>query len=192
MPTKREYIENKINSDLSNGRKMYNYLVNFVSRMGLRDAEDIIQEAYIRILTSSESYKRPFNNLSFFEDSDLRKWTTTIAINKARDELRKRKRGKEICECSLEGSKDYSLLESITQTGSHYPEEDESTQIRKAIKNLKYSEKEVIDQFYFLKYSHRKMSEILGLPLGTIRFHLFSAKKNLRKMPLLQEIWENH
>ena len=61
--------------------ELYNYLLKFLSQPAL--AEDVFQETFLQVHLSAESFQA---------ERRFRPWLYTIAVNKARDLLRKQKR----------------------------------------------------------------------------------------------------
>jgi len=130
-------------------------------------AEDILQEAFLKI----------WNNVSTYETSKGRlfTWMLNICRNAAIDKMR----GK-IYKTSKKTSADETVL--IENPTKIYDDiKPETIGVREIVEKLKPEWKIIVDMIYFKGYTHQEVSEELNLPLGTVKTRLRSAILFLRE-----------
>lgn len=141
-----------------------------------QDAEDIVQDAYIKAFTSLES----LTNEDKFES-----WFNCIVANKCRDLLKKKKPelfskfetdDSDIAfEDTLE-NKDMSLLpESVTEN------EALRKLIMDCIEKLPDEQRVCVVMFYYDELSVKEIAQALRIPEGTVKSRLSKARKTLKK-----------
>jgi RNA polymerase sigma-70 factor (ECF subfamily) len=59
---------------------------------------------------------------------------------------------------------------------------DKSMLLRKSIEALSDEQRTIVDLVYFQELSVAEVSEVVGIPEGTVKTRLFSARKNLSKL----------
>lgn len=131
-------------------------------------AEDVLQEAFIKI----------WNNFKQYDDSKGRlfTWMVNITRNLTIDTLRSKgyKKQQKIFrdENSVSGLKDSaSGVEKFDTMG-----------LRKQVASLKPDQKVIIDLAYFSGYTQEEISKEMGIPLGTVKTRMRSAIIELKKM----------
>lgn len=151
---------------------LYAFLRNFLNRHDL--VEDVFQETFLQLYNSSDS---------FDTDRPLKPWLFTIAANKAKDALRKQMRtsATTIGTMSTE-DQDMSfddVLNTITSdTTMPYDkleEEETAVRVRRIIANMPESLREILILAYFNKFSYKQMSDVLSIPIGTVKSRLHTA-----------------
>ena len=129
------------------------------------DTDDFMQEVFLKVYT----------NLSRFRgDSAFSTWLTSIAYNTAVNAKNRRKEYLPISD--EENIEDKSLT----------PEKNEIRKltvlaVREAVKDLPEKFAICVELYFFYDNSHAEISEITGLPINTIKSHIFRAKKILRE-----------
>jgi len=154
------------------------------------DAEDSLQEAFMRLYRAIVSGQ-------FEERSKLSTYFYTIVYNTAVDHYKKIKAKRfSIISIDVEGdnyeegddlNKSYS--ESHHSTGSSYSdkatgENEVSKIIRNYITSLPEQYSVILTMFYINDLSHEEISNILKLPIGTVKNRIFRAKSKLREIIL--------
>ncbi len=131
-------------------------------------AEDILQEAFLKI----------WNNFKQYDDSKGRlfTWMVNITRNLTIDTLRSKgyKKQQKIFkdENSVSGLKDLSVgVDRFDTMG-----------LRKQVAALKPEQKLIIDLAYFGGYTQEEISKEMGIPLGTVKTRMRAAIIELRKM----------
>ena len=130
-------------------------------------AEDILQEAFIRIWNNFKQYDAGKGRLFT--------WMVNITRNLTIDTLR---------------SKGYKKQQKISQNESsvtNYQNKDNVTRfdgigLNKQLASLKPEYKNLIDLAYFAGYTQEEISKEMGIPLGTVKTRMRSAIMELRKM----------
>lgn len=150
-------------------------LLNFVFRfLGDRiEAEDIVQETFLRLFKNKHYYK---------EIAKFSTWIYTIAGNLAKTELRKRRR-RSLFSINhfMSTEKDYDI-----------PDEDSSPEkrtntiitdgvIQKAVNKLSPKFKEVIVLRDIQGFSYEEISDIVDIPLGTVKSRVNRARLKLQE-----------
>jgi len=157
-------------------RRYKDQLMNFVFRFlnDRSDAEDIVQETFLRVYKNKHAYKR----IAKFST-----WIYTISGNLAKTELRKRKR-RQIFSISNLGfeDKDYEVPD-LRRRG---PEDladgtfkDEL--IQEAIDSLPPKFKEVIILRDIQGFSYEEISQIVDVPIGTVKSRVNRGRLKLQQ-----------
>lgn len=139
---------------------MYNTCIRMVSNQ--YDAEDIIQESFVKA----------FNNLdSFRGESSFGSWLKRIVINLSITFLRKKKQ-------------DFLEIESI-QIPSNENEENlpqiDPKLVHESIKSLPEKARVVLNLYLLEGYRHKEIAEILKITESTSKSQYLRAKKLLRE-----------
>jgi RNA polymerase sigma-70 factor (ECF subfamily) len=150
---------------------LYTFLKQFLNRQDL--VEDVFQETFMQLFTSRES---------FDQSRPLRPWLFTIAANKAKDALRKWQRTSAVNIGTIADSQDISfdeMLNTITSDNTLPSKELEknetSLRIAHILAEIPENLREIIVLAYFNKFSYKQMSDILGIPIGTVKSRLHTA-----------------
>ncbi|MBQ8616492.1 MAG: RNA polymerase sigma factor [Clostridia bacterium] len=129
-----------------------------------QDVEDAVQDA----LTKAWEKQGALRNQGYFKF-----WLTKILVNQCKDILRTRRR------------MSYYPLEEETVTVEFSAEE---SSVSEAMSQLKPEQRIVISLFYMDGYTQQDIAEMLGCPVGTVKTRLHSARKQLKKILLVE--WE--
>ena len=150
-------------------------LMNFVYRFtsDSEQSEDIVQETLIKLYTHKHYYK----NIAKFST-----WIYTIAANYAKTELRKKKNRK-ITNLSQMSSdeKDYDLPSVQPDTDQLIESEYLEKRIQSAINTLPLHFKTVIVLRDVQELSYDEISNIVEVPLGTVKSRINRARLQLQK-----------
>lgn len=138
------------------------------------DAEDFVQEVFIKIYTHLNTFKGK---------SQFSTWLMRIAYTTAINSINRRKE-------YLPLSDEMIIADPLTNT----PEEVHlkkllKTAIKQAISELPEKYAICIDMYFSYDIPYSEISEITGLPLNTIKSHIFRAKKILKEK--LEELHAN-
>ncbi|MBP5588468.1 MAG: sigma-70 family RNA polymerase sigma factor [Treponema sp.] len=129
------------------------------------DTEDFVQEVFLKAYTKLDTFRG---------DSLFSTWLTRIAYNTAVNSVNRRDEYVQLSD------------ESILQDPSDTPEEVQIRKvtgqaIREAIKELPEQYAICLDMYFFYDVPHAEISSITGLPVNTIKSHIFRAKKILKE-----------
>lgn len=180
------YVETRLAKLSRNGdRRAFEELVDMykdkIYHLGYRmlghvnEAEDIVQETFLRVYTNLERYD---------ETQKFSTWIYRIATNLCIDRLRKRKPNYSL-DAEMpdsDGADWYSLLPSNRET----PEEEivlteTQEQIRKAIDALPKKYKSVVVLRYLHDMSLQEIGEVLKMPVTTVKTRVHRGREYLRK-----------
>lgn len=150
-------------------------LMNFAYRFVNDDeqAEDIVQDTLLKLYTHRHYYR----NIAKFST-----WIYTIAGNLAKTELRKRKRHK-VTNLSQMGreEREYELPSVEAESGQIVHEQYAEKQIQQAIQTLPLHFRTVIILRDIQELSYEEISNIVDVPLGTVKSRINRARLQLQK-----------
>jgi len=179
VPDAKKYSEEELVILLQNrDQKAFSYLydnyaaaLNGVIYRMVEDrelAEDILQEAFIKIWNNFSNYDKLKGRLFT--------WMLNITRNLTIDTLRSK------------GYKKQSKISADENSVSNYTDDSkmaerfDSMGLRKQLVNLKPEQRSIIDLAYFNGYTQDEISREMGIPLGTVKTRMRSAILELRKM----------
>ncbi len=138
--------------------RLYAYLVRYLR--SVEDAEDALQETWIRVARSARKFDR---------SKSFRSWVYAIATNLGRDQFRRQ-------------SSQRSAL-SRMEAAESIPKEErlQSLEVRTEIESLPALQREVVLLRYFEGMDEGEMASCLGIARGTVKSRLHSAIARLRK-----------
>lgn len=149
-------------------------LTNFVFYF-LKDeehSEDIVQETFIRLYEKKHYYK---------EIAKFSTWIYTIARNLANTELRKKSRTKIMYLSQMSNyKKDYDLKSSDPELNKNIEDEFLMKEIHAAIDKLPENYKSVIILRDIQGLDYEQISNIIGVPLGTVKSRINRARLQLQ------------
>ena len=139
---------------------MYNTCIRMVSNQ--YDAEDIIQESFVKA----------FNNLdSFRGDSSFGSWLKRIVINQSISFLRTKK----------QEFTDIDNLQIVTEEEEDNIPKVDPTMIHESIKALPEKARVVLNLYLLEGYRHKEIAEILDITVSTSKSQYLRAKQLLRE-----------
>ncbi len=131
-------------------------------------AQDLVQEAFIRVWRSAGSY-RP-------ERGSVRTWLLSIVHYRGVDLLRSsasRRRIQARVEAFEQG---LQPSEAFTETQRSSQQED----VRAALRRLPPEQLKILELAYFSGYTQAEIAELLSLPLGTVKSRLRLGLKKIK------------
>jgi len=152
-------------------RELYHFLVRFLGNRA--SAEDVFQETFLQVHQSADQFdlQRRF-----------RPWLFTIAANKARDLIRSQARRPAnplqatISPGDEESGEFIDLMQSANETPDEPMEKQElQQQVQKAVTGMPEHLREILLLSYFHQFPYKQISEILDIPLGTVKSRLHAA-----------------
>lgn len=155
-------------------RYLYTCIIKIVQNQ--EDAQDILQETYTEIVKSIAQLKEPESFLS---------WAGMIANRKCFAYLKKNQKNILVTE-------EDTLFEDLQDDENLIPEnvmQDKEKQrlIREIIDNLSEMQKLCIIAYYFDEKKQEEIAEELGIPINSVKSHLFRAKGKIKEQTLLLE-----
>ena len=152
-------------------RELYHFLVRFLGNRAA--AEDVFQETFLQVHQSAEQ---------FDPQRRFRPWLFTIAANKARDLIRSQaRRPTNPLQASISPGDDESgefidLMQSVSAMPSEPMEREElQKQVQSTVTGMPEHLREILLLSYFHQFPYKQISEILDIPLGTVKSRLHAA-----------------
>ena len=131
-------------------------------------AEDLLQDALLKVWRAAGSY-RP-------ERGSVRTWILSIVHNRGIDQLRSlasRRRTQERVEASAPKSQPSEAFSEAWRNSQR-------EQVREALGALPPEQLKTLELAYFSGYTHAEISEILGVPLGTVKGRMRLGLKKVK------------
>ncbi len=126
-------------------------------------AKDVVQESWSAAIKSIHKLKDP---------AKFGSWMHRIVYLKSVDWIRQRQRERNEIENARK-----ELFSISPETN-----EDQIKIVLKALEVMKPNEKMVLRLFYLDNQSIKEISEIMGIPLGSVKSKLFYAREHLKKL----------
>lgn len=152
-------------------RELYHFLVRFLGDRAA--AEDVFQEAFLQVHQSADQ---------FDTDRRFKPWLFTIAANKARDLMRSNaRRPVSPLQASISPGDDesgefLSLMASSDETPDRPMETEElRRKVQDVVMSMPANLREILLLSYFHQFPYKQISDILGIPLGTVKSRLHAA-----------------
>ena len=145
---------------------LYNIIYRMVEDVSL--AEDIMQEAFVKIWNHFSSYDKSKGRLFT--------WMLNLTRNLTIDMMRSKGYKKQSKISGNENSVDN--LQDISININKF----DSLGIRKQLANLKPDQRIIIDMAYFNGYTQDEIAREIGIPLGTVKTRMRTAILELRKL----------
>jgi len=152
-------------------RELFHFLVRFLGDKSA--AEDVFQEAFLQVHQSAEQ---------FDPARRFRPWLFTIAANKARDLIRSQARRpanqlQAVINPGDEESGEYiDLLQAETQFPTEPMERQELQEaVQRTVLAMPEHLREILLLSYFHQFPYKQISDILEIPLGTVKSRLHAA-----------------
>jgi RNA polymerase sigma-70 factor (ECF subfamily) len=152
-------------------RELYHFLVRFLGDRVA--AEDVFQETFLQVHQSAEQ---------FDPQRRFRPWLFTIAANKARDLIRSQaRRPVNPLQASIDPTDEQSgEFIDLMQSVSGFPEESMERRelqeaVQKTVMGMPEHLREILLLSYFHQFPYKQISDILDIPLGTVKSRLHAA-----------------
>jgi RNA polymerase sigma-70 factor (ECF subfamily) len=132
-------------------------------------AEDVVQEAFLSVWRRASTYRS--------DRGSLRTWVCSIVHHRALDRLRGRA-GRARQDLALE----HAPIEvtSVSDTWDQVVEVLEREQLKTALSELSIEQRETIELAYYGGYSQTEISDLMQVPLGTVKGRTRLALRKLR------------
>ena len=137
------------------------------------EAEDLVQETYVRALDAAGRLR---------ENSNIKGWLFTILRNLWFNELRKRRSAPHIVEIDGEESAADGLVGNAKNSYEIFVSGEDTQRVRSAISKLPLEFKEIILLREFEELSYQEIADVLECPVGTVMSRLGRARAKLRSV----------
>ena len=150
--------------------KLINFIFNYLG--DIESSEDVVQETMIKLYQKKHYYR---------EIAKFSTWLYTIAKNLANTELRRRKQRKTTLLSQFsKDDKTYDLPSNEKEVGQELQTEIVSKIIRDAVDQLSEKFKTVITLRDIQQLSYEDISEIIDVPIGTVKSRINRARLQLQ------------
>jgi RNA polymerase sigma-70 factor (ECF subfamily) len=157
------------------------YVYNLAYRL-LRDtdeAEDLVQEAFLRAWKGLGAFRG---------EAKFTTWLYRIVTNLCYNRLDKLRR--QLLDISVDDDDLAIPLSPVIEPPAVIEAAEEHAYLHQQVSALPVKYRLVISLFYLQGFSYQEMAQVLDLPLGTVKTHLFRARERLRRRLLtVQEFW---
>jgi RNA polymerase sigma-70 factor (ECF subfamily) len=130
-------------------------------------AEELTNEVFLDVWLHARSYEGR---------SSVTTWLLTLAHNRAVSALRKRR------EDAWDEDEANGIPDAADDAEIAVQKADKGRLLRRCIDALAPEYREVVDLVYYHERSIAEVSEILGIPEGTVKTRLFNARKRLSEL----------
>ena len=140
------------------------------------DAEDVTQEVFVQLYESIDTFKG---------ESKLSTWLYRIAVSKAMDHLRKKKRKKRFAFIqSLFGANDELVHDppDFDHPGVKLDNKEQARALFQAIEQLPENQKVAFTLHRIEGLNYQEISEIMKTTVASVESLLHRSRKNLRKI----------
>lgn len=154
-------------------RALHFYIMKMIKNQS--KVEDLVQEVFVKAFDNLHSYN---TNYAFST------WLYRIATNHTIDYLRKKKlKTLSIDESisSRDGEMEMQLPDQDAQTDRNIIRTQRQKMVRKAIEELPEKYRDVIKLRHMQEKSYQEIADVLDLPLGTVKAHIYRAREMLYK-----------
>jgi len=155
-------------------RGLFNMIYQMVKNR--EETEDLVQETFIKAFNALGSYD---NRFAFST------WLYKIAYNNCIDTIRKKKLKTYPLDKPVrthEGEVQQEIRDDTTSPEGDYLYAEKKKQIQAGIENLPPGYRRVIELRHQQEKSYEEISQLLQIPLGTVKARIFRAREMLKKM----------
>jgi RNA polymerase sigma-70 factor (ECF subfamily) len=152
-------------------RELFHFLLRFVGNRA--SAEDIFQETFLQVHRSAAGFDM---------ERRFRTWLFTIAANKARDLLRSNGRhpSNPLQALVTPGDEESGQFIDFVPAPGDLPSEamarrELAHRVRSTVMEMPNNLREILLLSYFNQFPYSQISDILGVPLGTVKSRLHTA-----------------
>jgi RNA polymerase sigma-70 factor (ECF subfamily) len=128
------------------------------------EAIDILNTAFLKVFTSLDKYE---------DNSNLAGWIAKIVFNTAIDHVRRNTKYRQVMDFNIErdGAVDNDSLDNL-----------QVEDLYRLIQKLPASSRSVFNLYVIDGYKHKEISDLLDISVGTSKWHLSNARKELQEL----------
>jgi len=151
-------------------KPIFNFIYRFYGNYEL--AQELTQETFLRCYQFLKSYD---------PDRKFSTWLYTVAKNLCIDELKKQRAAHEVPLEDVLPAVDAKDAEGACEKNQQLEciRREEDFRLLEALQELPAAARTVLLLHYFQGLSYQEISEMLGLPVSTVKIRIFRAKKAL-------------
>lgn len=147
--------------------RVFRFILRLVRNEAI--ADELTNEVFLEVWRHANSYEG---------NSAPMTWILSIAYHRAISSLRRKR------EESLDEEQTLELADEAPDPEVSLLTEDKAMLLRNCIETLPAEQRTIIDLAYFQELSVSEVSEVVGIPEGTVKTRLFNARKRLSKLLL--------
>ena len=151
-------------------RELHGFLAKFLGSNAA--ADDVFQETFLQVHLAART---------FDPERTFKPWLFTIAANKARDWHRRQKRRRAVSLDAPTGAeRDGARMVDLMESDEAAPPDslggaEMRTEVKRIVDDMPTLYREVLQLNYFQRMSYQQISDVLGIPLGTVKSRLHAA-----------------
>jgi RNA polymerase sigma-70 factor, ECF subfamily len=145
-------------------RSVFNVALRMLGNV--QDAEDVTQTAFGNAFSALDTYDPKYR---FFS------WIYRMTVNESLNTQNRRRNV-----VSLDGSFDLPLANTMSHSAG-----DAEDRVGRALLELKPDDRAVVVLRHFVSFSYEEISDVLDVPVKTVKSRLFTARERLRQSLLV-------
>ena len=145
-------------------RSVFNVALRMLGNV--QDAEDVTQTVFGNAFAELDSYDPKYR---FFS------WIYRMTVNESLNTIKRRRNV-----VSLDGSFDVPAPGAVSSSAA-----DAEERVGSALLELKPDDRAVVVLRHFVSFSYEEISDVLGIPVKTVKSRLFTARERLRQSLLV-------
>ena len=134
-----------------------------------QEAEDVVQEAFIKVWRSAGGYR--------VGRGSVRTWLLSIVHNRGIDQLRSAASQRRTQDRAQATAPTSQPSEAFAETWRN----SQRQQVRQALQALPQEQLKVLELAYFSGHTHTEIAELLDLPLGTVKSRMRLGLNKIRE-----------
>ncbi len=138
------------------------------------EAEELVQDAFVRAFRSLDGFRG---------EAKFGTWFISILHNLCLTHIGRRK-AREVSLEQLEGGRDQLADADDMDILDKLDQDERLRRLRNGMMRLPVQYREILTLFYVQELSYEEIAGVTGLPLGTVKTHLFRARSSLRNVLL--------
>ena len=168
----RVLVRRYLDGERAAGDELVNRYHSSVFNVSLRmlgnvqDAEDVTQTTFGNAFAALDSYDPKYR---FFS------WIYRMTFNESLNTLKRRRNV-----VSLDGSFDVPAADGASESAAEAEE-----RVGRALLELKPDDRAVVVLRHFVSFSYEEISDVLGVPVKTVKSRLFTARERMRQSLLV-------
>jgi RNA polymerase sigma-70 factor (ECF subfamily) len=136
------------------------------------EVEDVAQNVFLAVYRGITAFKL---------EAKFSTWLYRIAYNQACSAIRRMRAKKEEMLVPYARDEEGNIADYEDKEISGPEEQAFKAQVWKAVAALPAQSRAVIELYYGRQFSYPEIAEVLSLPIGTVKTHLFRARAHLRE-----------
>lgn len=142
--------------------KMFGIALRYTQNQ--EEALDILNSSFLKVFTSLDKYE---------DNSNLAGWIARIVFNTAIDFVRRNSKYRQVMDFNVEND---------ASVGNESLDNLQAEDLYKIIQKLPNSSRTVFNLYVVDGYKHKEIADILEISVGTSKWHLANARKELQEM----------